>query len=365
MSRRKPSYFRMLLAVGGLSAILPLGTVFGKPLQSEIDRLFAKWDRPESPGCAVGVIQDGELVFEKGYGMADVEGGKAIDGRTLFNAATLSRYFTGAAAAWLIDNGAIHLGDNIRVCVPEMPRVEPAITVEDLIYHTSGLADYTAVWKKSGMGETDDALEIVDLLAEARLQFVPGRRVGVSRGNYFMLGFVSGRVVSASLAEWAEGVIFGPAGMESTVFCDHPEKMPAGAVGYKPKLFGGYARAVNPLPRIAGDVGLYTNLVDLAAWEKSVMERKPNTAGFYDLLERTGKTEGGRPIDYAFGLDVGKYRGLKVFSHFGRANGFSAGMMRFPEKRMTVICLSNLESIQTAPFVKKVADLYLGRDWER
>ncbi|MBE0536989.1 MAG: beta-lactamase family protein [Phycisphaerae bacterium] len=330
-------------------------------VDERIDRLFAKWDSKTSPGCTVVVIHHGKCVIKKSYGMADIEAGKTIDEQTLFNVATLSRHFTGAAAASLIDNGAVRLTDNIRVTIPEMRRVDPPVTVQDLIYHTSGLPDYISVWKKAGAGDAEDTLAMVDLLADAELLFSPGSRFAVSRSDYLLLGLVAQRVTSASLAQWAQNAVFKPAGMVHSVFCDHPEGLPAGAVGYKAKPFGGYSKAANPLPRIAGDVGLWTNILDLAIWEKSLLENTPNTAGFYDLLQRTGKTDGGRQIDYAFGLNVEKYRDRTVFTHNGRANGFSAGLLRFPEENLTVICLSNLESFKTAPFLKKIADFYLGR----
>jgi len=118
----------------------------------QIDRLFAAYDTTTTPGCMVAVIRDGEVAFRKGYGMADIEAKKAIDEHTLFNVVTLSRHFTGAAAASLVDNGAVRLTDSIRVTIPEMPRVNPPIRVQDLIYHTSGMPDYVSVWKKAGGG---------------------------------------------------------------------------------------------------------------------------------------------------------------------------------------------------------------------
>ena len=362
MRRKIQSLLSLVLLAGVFSVGLPCRAARAKSQQEQIDRLLAKCDCRTSPGCMVGVIQGGELVFRKGYGMADIDGAKAIDEETLFDLATLSRHFTGAATAWLVDNGAARLTDNIRVTIPEMPRVDPPVTVEDLIYHTSGMPDYLVVWKKAGGGEVVDTLAMVDLLAEAEPQFRPGSRFRQSRSDYLLLGFLAQRVVSVSLAEWARNVLFEPAGMEHSVFSDHPEKSPAHAVGYRRKLFAGYAKVTNPLPEIAGDVGLYTNILDLAVWEKTLIEKKPNTPGFYDLLSRTGRTDDGQPIDYAFGLDVGTYRGLKVLSHHGLANGFAAGMMRFPERKLTVICLSNLESTKTEPLVKKVADLYLGQE---
>ncbi len=331
-----------------------------------IDETLFKGLPPEGdqsgPGWIICVVKKGEPVYQRAFGMADVEKKIPITSPMAFDIATLSRYFTGVTVVLLMENGALRLEDDIRTFIPEMPRRKDPITLEHLIYHTSGIPDYPEVMKKAGVEKAWDDLAVVDLLAEAELEFEPGSRHKTSSSNYFLLAFVVQRLTSMSMGERTTNAVFSQLGMEKSIFADHPDKQIENtAAGYR-QVNGKHVKVKNLNLAIVGDTGLYTSIDELLIWEKALYEEKIGGDIFRGLIDRTGGAlEGKQTIDYAFGLDVAAEDDRTIFSHCGAANGFSSAYLRCPQENLTVICLANLESIETGRHVKNVADIYLAR----
>lgn len=323
-------------------------------------------ETPQQPGWIIAVIREGRLVYQRAHGMADVETQTPITAQTAFDLSTLSRHFTAAAIAMLIENGAIRLEDDIRTFIPKMPRRTPPITLEHLIYHTSGIPDYAALMKKAGLKTADD-LKIVDLLAEAPLDFEPGTRSTYhahesGRSNYFLLGFIVKRVTSGSLAEHSDRVLFGPLGIEA-VFADHPEKQVQNkAAGYRttpeePR----FARVEDPNPHVVGDRGLYMSIDQLVLWEKALYEQKIGGPRFRSLITRTGpRLPNGPTVNYAFGL-IESHDDDKqpVWCVQGTSPGFTISYERHPAKNLTIIALSNVENADLTHLTGSVGAYFL------
>jgi len=330
-----------------------------------IDETFFKNLPPEgsqnSPGWIISVVKKGRLVYQRASGMADVERKIPITSQTAFDIATLSRHFTGATIALLMENGALRLEDDIRTFIPEMPRRKDPITLEHLIYHTSGIPDYLDVMKKAGVEKAEDDLAVVDLLAEAELEFEPGSRHNVSSSNYFLLAFVVQRLTSISMGEYTSRVVFGPPGMEKSVFADHPEKaIENKAVGYR-TLDSEFVKVDNPNPAIVGDTGLYMSMDELLIWEKALYEKKIGGELFRELMDRTGGTlEGKQTVNCAFGLTKSyDDTGAAALGQAGKSIGFSSNYRRYTSKDLTVILLGNHESAGTMHPAGYIAAFYL------
>ena len=346
----------VIVSITGVGGCVEQEQRSGQSFVEQIDSIVGKYVRHEEVGCMVAVIEDGQFAYKKSFGLADVEKKVAVTDETTFDLAEVSRHFTAANIGWLAANGAIQMDDDIRIYIPEMPRVDPPITIANLLYHTSGVVDYLEVMKKAGMESAADDLEIVDLLAEEKLEFAPGTRYSPNRSNYFLLAFLVQRVPSMSLAEWAQNVLLGPLEMRDSVFCDHPEKKPANkATGYVKAGERGFEKSANPNATIAGDTGFYTTVGDLLKWEKMLSEGEFMGEKFHSLMNATGQLTDGTKINYAAGMDVGSQGGLRVLSGSGSAVGFSAAMRRFPEKKLTVVCMSNYQGTDAAGLVAEVS----------
>ena len=344
--------------------LVTLGSVNADSLTEKVDKLFVSWDKLDSPGCALGIIRDGELIYVRGYGMANLEHNIPITSKSIFRIGSTSKQFTAMCLALLEEEGKLSLDDSLRKFLPQMPEYADKITIRHLIHHTSGIRDYLTLATIAGMRDTDyftDA-EAVDLLARQKeLNFAPGEEYLYSNSGYFLLSQIVKKASGISLREYAEEKIFQPLGMTHTHFHDdHTEIVENRASGYAPKKGGGFVISMTTLP-MTGDGGVFTSVEDLFLWDQNFYDNKLGTGGqrLIGKIQTPGILNSGEKLDYAFGLNIKKHRGLTLVGHGGSFVGFRADMIRFPEQRFSVICLANLNRFNPSVMARKVADIYL------
>jgi len=333
-----------------------------KALRARVDQLFASWDRPDSPGCALGIVQDGQLIFARGYGMANLEHGIPITPRTVFDIGSTSKQFTAASILLLEQQGKLSLEDDIRRFVPEVPDYGRPITIGHLLYHTSGLRDYLTLMALAGVhfdGVTteEDALRLI--ARQRGLNFPPGEDYLYSNSGYFLLSIIVKRASGLSLREFAEAHIFRPLGMTSTHFHDdHTRIVPRRATGYAPAPDGGFRIRMSHFEQ-TGDGALMTTVEDLALWDQNFYQPKVGGPELIRRMLMPGRLTSGETLRYAAGLIVETYRGATVIRHGGSWAGYRAEFLRFPEQRFSVICLCNVSNSDPTQLAYRVADLYL------
>src|SRR6185503_4389581 len=159
MSSRR-SVISPLVLVLVLASALPLGaqsasTASDTSTQARVDRIFATWDRTDSPGCALGVFRDGRIAYARGYGMANLELSVGITPRSVFDIGSTSKQFTAMSVLLLAQQGKLSLDDDIRRFLPEMPDYGKRITIRHVLTHTSGLRDYLTLWSLAGVDDAD------------------------------------------------------------------------------------------------------------------------------------------------------------------------------------------------------------------
>lgn len=333
-------------------------------LAPEVDRLFAEWDKGGGPGYAVAVVRDGKVVHARGYGMADLEHEVRLTPRSVFDIGSTSKQFTAAAVLLLARQGKISLDDEVRKHVPELSQYEWPVTVRHLLHHTGGVRDYLTLMSLAGLSPRNDYSDrqVVGLIARQRaLNFRPGEEHLYSNSGYYLLGEIVRRASGKSLRQFADEHLFRPLGMKDTHFHDDTTEVVARrASGYAPKPGGGF-RLDMSIFHVVGDGALYTTVEDLALWD-AVFYDPSKLAGGADLvrdLQAVGRLNSGAPLTYAAGLNVSEYKGLRRVSHGGAWAGYRADMVRFPDQRLTVICLANFASADPTGMAHKVADLYL------
>src|SRR5579859_4376491 len=132
----------MRLAISVWCLAIGLGVAAAQTVAaSQVDKIFEKWDKPGSPGCALSVIQNGHIVYKHGYGLADLDHDVPITPASVFHVASVSKQFTAASIVLLAQEGKISLDDPVRKYIPELPDFGTPITIRHLIHHTSGLRD--------------------------------------------------------------------------------------------------------------------------------------------------------------------------------------------------------------------------------
>ena len=330
---------------------------------ARVARVFAAYDRPDSPGCTVGVIEHGAFVHVRGYGMANLEHGVPLGPRTVFDIGSTSKQFTAAAVVLLAQDGRLTLDDDVRKHVREMPDYGQPVTIRHLLTHTSGLRDYLGLmalagWNFEDVSTDDDALALI--VRQRELNFEPGAERLYSNSGYFLLSVIVKRVAGKSLRAFAAERIFAPLGMADTHFHDdHAEVVPRRATGYAPREGGGFAIAMSNFEQ-TGDGSVYTTVEDLLKWDANFYEPKVGGKDLAAQLTTPGRLRDGHALPYALGLAVDRHKGLPRVSHGGSWAGYRAELMRFPEQRLTVACLCNLGSADPTRLATEVAEIYLG-----
>ena len=327
----------------------------------QLDLLFAAWDRPDSPGCALAVYREGEIVYQRGYGMAHLEHGVPIVPQTVFHVASISKQVTALAVALLAREGRLALDDDVRRYVPELP-AGPAITLRQILHHTSGLRDQWDLLRLAGFRHADlkTTRDIVWLAARQQgLNFEPGSRFQYINTGYTLLGVAVERITGRTLRQYTEERITRPLGMHSTFFQDdHQEVIPRRAQAYSRDRAG---RIVIDMPdyETVGPTGLLSTVEDFARWERNFLAP---TVGDEELIRQVvtpGLLEDGRPTSYGLGVVAGQYRGLPTVEHAGGDAGYRAHFLRFPGERFAVAVFANFGEVQPGKLAREVAGVCL------
>ncbi|HEY2469089.1 MAG TPA: serine hydrolase domain-containing protein [Terracidiphilus sp.] len=334
-------------------------------LPARVDAIFQKMDSTVSPGCALSVVKDGKIIYERGYGMADLDHNIAITPTTVFHVASMSKQFTAASILLLAQQGKLSLDDPVRKYIPELPDFGTPVTIRQLIHHTSGLRDQWDLLGLSGWRYSLDLITNDDVLYvishQKELNFPPGTKHLYSNTGYTLLGEVVKRVSGKSLHEFTTENIFRPLGMKNTHFRDdHAEIIKNIAYGYGPA--GDTFRLSVTNFDTVGATSLMTTVEDLPLWDENFYN--PRIGGpdlIRQMLER-GKLNNGEQLDYASGLVIGKYRGLNTVDHGGADAGYRSDMIRFPDQHFSSACLCNLATADPSDLNRKVAEIYLKKE---
>jgi CubicO group peptidase (beta-lactamase class C family) len=329
---------------------------------ASIDRLYAPMTKAGSPGCSVGVYQNGEVVFAKGYGNADLINDVPITSATRFTVGSVSKQFTAASIALLVEAGRISLSDDVRKYLPELQAFPARITIGNLIHHTSGIRDFWELVDLAGM-RPDDGYTSDDMLNLAKhqhgLNFTPGSEYRYSNTGYLLLGEVVKRITRQSLRQFADSAIFKPLGMTNTLYLDdHNEIVPKRASAYQPAA-GGYRIDVWNND-IIGQGGIVTTIGDLQKWDENFYTARVGGPAFIKLIQTTEPLTDGKPNNYAFGLVIDKYRGMNEVQHTGSTGGYRAAIFRYPDAHTSVAMLCNVTTANTTTLSHAMADAVLG-----
>lgn len=330
----------------------------------KVDELFLKWERSDSPGCAIAVIKNGRVIYKQSYGMADLERHVHLSTQSIFNISSLSKQFTAMCVVLLDKQKKISLDDDIRKYLPEIPDYGQKIAIKHLIHHTSGLRDYIDLIFLAGMNNEKHSSEasIIKLLSrQSKLNFKPGEKFQYNNTGYYLLGVIVKRISKKTLAEFAEENIFKVLKMNHTHFCEkYDELVENRAVGYSKGENGKYKTGFN-FHNTIGDGGILTSVDDLFLWDQNFYQNSlfGEDPTIIEQMLSSGELNNGNKLNYAFGLFIEKHRGLDVIRHDGVDSGYRSEMIRFPDQNFSVICLSNFQDFNPTHLAKQVADIFL------
>ena len=329
--------------------------------KAAVDEIFADLTSPGSPGCALAVARDGKILYEKGYGLANIEENVPITPQTVFDIGSTSKQFTAASILLLAQQGKLSVNDDVRKYVPELPDYGKKITILNLLNHTSGLRDYLELMTLAGTNidsvtDDDDALHIIT--RQKALNFDPGTDWLYSNTGFFLLSVIVKRVSGKTLRDFAAENIFQPLHMTQSQYRDdHTQLISNRALAYDAKP-PGYALAVSYFEQ-TGDGAVHTSVEDILKWDENFYGRQVGGKVMLELQE-VGQLNSGKKLQYARGLFVHDYRGLPAVDHGGAWGGYRAQLLRFPEQHFSVACLCNVGNANPGRRANRVADVYLG-----
>jgi CubicO group peptidase (beta-lactamase class C family) len=331
-----------------------------------VDELFSDWEQSGSPGAALGIIRDGEFIYAKGFGFANLEHNIPIDANSVFRIGSTSKQFTAACIVLLEQKGQLKFSDTLDTYFPSFPDYAKRITVAQLLHHTSGIRDYLELAYLKGLHE-DDFYQDKDILAwliqQKELNIAPGEEFFYSNSGYWLLGQIVNQVSGMSMAKFAQEEIFKPLGMNSTHFHDNKNRIvPNRAAGYAYFDKDDIEIWMTTLQMI-GDGGIFTTINDIKKWDDAFYQSKVLNRDFWEKMLLQGTLNNGEEIDYASGLLVGSYKGLNTISHAGSFVGFRADIMRFPEQKFTVAIFANRSDANPTALAEAVADVFLADEF--
>lgn len=336
-------------------------------LAEKVDALFAQWSKPDSPGCALGVIKDGRMVYKRNYGMANLDHGIPISSASVFNIGSVSKQFTAMSILLLTKQGKLSLEDDVHKYLTELPPYQHPVTIRNLLNHTSGIREYSHLMQAAGIRFQDapDDEVFKMLMRQKELNFKSGDEYLYSNSNYFLLAQIVERASGKSLREFAEENIFKPLGMSHTGFhADGKEVIKNRVTGYSARDGGTFSVEVANSYHV-GDGALFTTIDDLFLWDQNFYADKLIGTQLIEQFLTPATLNNGRKTDYGFGIEVQTYKGLKAFGHDGVYNGFNAATVQFPEQKFSVICLCNLTSARSRALSRRVADIYLAEEFKK
>ncbi len=331
--------------------------VFANP---QIDRLFSEYDKPNVPGASVGVYQDGAIVYEKGYGLADVEAKTPATAFTNYRLASVSKQYTATAIMILIEQGKLSLDTKLTDVIPTFPAYGKKITIHHLLNHLSGLRDYEDLIPSSQKDQLSD-YDVLDIYKrQTSGKFSPGSQYSYSNGGFVLLGLVVEYVTHMGFSEFLWKNVFQPLGMTHTLMFEKGASVVENrAYGYSPNGSKFKRTDQNITSATRGDGGVYTSVHEWLLWENAINNNTLVSSEMQKLAFTPGTLNSGAKTNYGFGWMLGTYNGFINQYHTGSTIGFRTASQRNPQKKLSVVVLVNRANSSPWEIAKKVADLFL------
>jgi CubicO group peptidase (beta-lactamase class C family) len=330
-------------------------------ISNRLDAIVLPLAPPGGPGAAVIVLKNGDAIYKKAVGHADVDAKVPNTPATNFRLASVTKQLTAAAILLLVDDGKLSLDTRLVDAFPGFPEYGKGITIRHLLTHTSGLPDYEDHAPPSATAQLKDADVLAILAAQSKTYFPAGTQHRYSNSAYALLALVAEKYSGKRFPDFLRDRIFAPLGMHRTVAHEEGITTVADrAFGHSPSEAGGYARTDQSRDSaVLGDGGVYSSVEDLAKWDRALRDGKllrPETraAAFAPTV-----LPDGAPTGYGFGWRAGTYRDHPFVGHGGDSVGFRTHIERYPADGLTVIVLFNRADVDPHQTLRRIVDACL------
>jgi len=352
---------RLLLSVGlFLISCLGLAACSSTPRHGadSIDRVVAEeMAKQRFPGLAVAVVQRGEPISVKGFGLANIEHSVPVSAATVFQTASLAKQFTAVAVMLQVEDGRLALDDSIAQFFPGAPASWKAVTVRHLLTHTSGIPNYDDGKLDYRKDYTED--ELVQFAFGLALDFLPGSRWSYSDTAYVLLGVIVRKASGQFYGDVLRDRVFGPLGMRTARVISEEDLVMNRAAGYRRS--GEVLKNqewVAPKLNTTADGSLYLSLQDWLVWERALRKRSVLKATSWEAVFTPVRLNSGKTYPYGFGWELQDARGPARYSHTGQWQGFTTAYLHAVDADLTVIVLGNLADGHPMKIAERLAQTY-------
>ena len=364
MSRKR------LLLLFTVVALLSSATLAQVPDKAKViasaERGFEKFTKAyvgPAPGCAAAVSLNGEVVFEKAFGLADMEHNVPNTVQTIFESGSVAKQFTAAALVLLQQDGKLNLDDPVRKYIPELPDYGSPLTIRHMLNHTSGLRDWGSVMALTGVGRGERVVNqdlAFDVITHQRaLNFKPGAEYSYTNSGYNLAAIIVERVSKQKFPAFVEERLFKPLGMKNSSWRDDYQRVVPGRAQAYSRAGNGPWRLNMPFMNVYGNGGMLTTVGDWMIWNR-MLDSRSLGAPLVDALETRGVLNDGRKISYALGLEISSYKGLKDVSHGGATAGYQTFLARYPDNKISVGVMCNGTSPGAGEIAANITDEIFG-----
>jgi CubicO group peptidase (beta-lactamase class C family) len=328
----------------------------------QIDALFADYDRGGSPGVNVAVIEAGEVIHRRGYGVANIEDDVPFTAETVMRLGSTSKHLCATCILILENRGLLSLHDDVRRHLPELPDFGSPIRLVHLLTMTSGLRDGLNMLLFAGLGAHNEIsrAQIIELARrDSTLMFAPGDDCVYSNTNYALLSAIVERLSGMQIGEFMARELFAPLGMHHTKLVPHMTQTIAHAArGYMPSDGGDYSEGLM-LVELSGDGGVVSTLDDMRRWFGNYRSDRCFGPDYRARMEAVYPLNDGRAIDYRLGINVESYRGEAKISHAGGMPGHLCDFVFFPQRDLGIVLFANVFRPPLLDMPDRIADIVL------
>jgi CubicO group peptidase (beta-lactamase class C family) len=371
-----------VICIDSFAVALTVGTALGQvtdqartvapvPEQSKVvtaaERAFDKVAhgiKMPAPGCAAAVSLNGQNVFEKAFGLAEMEHNIPNTPQTIFESGSVAKQFTAAAIVLLQQDGKLNIDDPVRKYIPELPDYGAPLTIRNLLNHTAGLRDWGSVMALTGAGRGDrvvtEDLALDVIVHQKALNFKPGAEYSYSNSGYNLAAIIVERVSKQKFAAFLQERLFKPLGMtNSSIRDDYTRIVPGRAQAYSQEGSTAPWRLNMPFMNVYGNGGMLTTVGEWIKWN-AMLDSRSLGAPLVDALETRGVLNDGRKIVYALGLEVSTYKGLRDVSHGGATAGYQTYLARYPDQKVSIAVMCNGTSPSAGELAAVITDEIFG-----
>ncbi len=353
--------FFTVLAIFYIGFLAPSPLPAAVPDWTALDALIEPYQKTDAPGISVAVSIDGQPVYQRWAGQADLAHNVAINADTRFEIASISKQFTAYAIMMLANEDKLTLDQDVRDIIPELEARPTPVTIRNLLNHTGGLREVNSLLQLTGHLESSPVTEAraLDLILRQRGgNFSAGQRQEYSNTGYQLLAEIVARLSGQSFPKFMRSRIFEPLGMDRTFVRTDPEQIIDDyAVGYKP-VGNGFAQK-HLLSATFGSTGIISDPRDLLRWADALETGAIGGPDIISAMAARSTLSDGRRAIAANGQEYRDFCGLDTWSHGGTTGGFRSFLLRIPEARMAIVVMGNRTDFLKAAFAFEIAEALL------